>query len=102
MARPRRDGTPSRADNKRKLNKLYVRNAAPGTTWDTLAPGLVLRVQPSGHRSFYYVYRCRGRVRWYRIDVAGLAAAVSSTDNMDASFGCVKPCLLAGRCQRAV
>jgi integrase len=48
---------------------------APLNIWDTKAPGLVLRIQPSGHRAFKVVYSYRGRARWYHIGSVGLADA---------------------------
>jgi hypothetical protein len=35
--------------------------------WDAKAPGLVLRVHPSGRKTFAFVYNIRGRTRWYTI-----------------------------------
>lgn len=53
---------------KRKLNALSVQRCAPRARayliWDTLARGLVVRVQPSGRKSFCVIYRFRGRPRW--------------------------------------
>src|SRR5262249_22460200 len=43
--------------------------------WDTKESGLCLRVQPSGHRSFKFVYSHRGRSRWYDLGEVGLADA---------------------------
>jgi integrase len=51
---------------------------APYLIWDTKQAGLVLRVQPSGHRSWYCVYRHHARPRWHRlgnVDAIGLADA---------------------------
>ena len=52
--------------------------AAPFLIWDTKQAGLVLRVQPTGHRSWYCVYRHHARPRWHRlgnVDAIGLADA---------------------------
>jgi integrase len=52
--------------------------AAPYLIWDTKQAGLVLRVQPTGHRSWYCVYRHHARPRWHRLgnaDAIGLADA---------------------------
>jgi integrase len=34
---------------------------------DRKQPGLVLRIRPSGHKCWYFVYSHRNRVRWYRV-----------------------------------
>ena len=79
MPRPSRDGEPSRAPRKLTLTELYVRKArgeaAAFNAWDKKAAGLVLRVQPSGHKAFKFVYSFRGRPRWYHIGDVGLADA---------------------------
>jgi integrase len=80
MSRPKRDGTAARAPNKKKLTEMSVRTAKPGNVWDTLARGLVLRVQPSGHKSFAFVYNFRGRSRWFNLGPIGLAAARARVD----------------------
>src|SRR5262245_37084395 len=71
MARPRRDGAASRQPNKRNLTELYVKRIRPQASvfnvWDAKERGLVLKVQPSGVRSFFCVYRFHGRPRWYCI-----------------------------------
>jgi integrase len=71
-----------RAPRKQRLTELSVRKAkATGRatiTWDTLQRGLALRVQPSGGKSWYYVYSRHGRPRWLRLgnaDAIGLADA---------------------------
>jgi integrase len=78
MARPKKDGTPSRQPNRRNLTELYVRKvrpeAAPFNVWDDKERGLVLRVHPTGRRAFKYVYS-RGRPRWYHLGDVGLADA---------------------------
>jgi integrase len=80
--RPRKDGTSATAPRKRKLTELIVKrqrpDAAPYLIWDTKQAGLVLRVQPTGARSWYCVYSRHGRPRWYRLGDAnaiGLADA---------------------------
>ena len=85
MPRPRRDGTPARkVPNRRKLSDAFVRTVRPDPDrvvvyWDTLQYGLVLTVQPSGHRAWKCVYRSsNGRgPRWYSI---GNARAISLTE----------------------
>jgi integrase len=71
LPRPRRDGTPTRAINKRKLSQAYVARQRPQPnpflTWDTKADGLVLQIRPNDKRSFKFIYSIRGRVRWYSI-----------------------------------
>jgi integrase len=50
------------------LTELFVRKTkAIGTTWDTQARGLGLRVRESGNRSYCVVYSRHGRLRWYTI-----------------------------------
>ena len=78
----RKDGTLAQAPQKRRLTELLVKRqrpaAAPFLIWDTKQAGLVLRVQPTGHRSWYCVYRHHARPRWHRlgnVDAIGLADA---------------------------
>jgi integrase len=80
--RPRKDGTLAQARQKRRLTELLVKRqrpaAAPYLIWDTKQAGLVLPVQPTGHRSWYCVYRHHARPRWHRlgnVDAIGLADA---------------------------
>jgi integrase len=82
MPRPRRDGAASRATRRKRLTELAVRRMRAEATaynvWDTRQAGLVLRVQPTGHRAWKVVYRHHGRPRWYHVGDAsaiGLAAA---------------------------
>jgi integrase len=79
MARPRSDGTAPRQPNKRNLTELFVRKVSTDTTpinvWDSKERGLVLRVHPTGRRSFKVVYSRQGRPRWYHIGDVGLADA---------------------------
>jgi integrase len=64
--------------NKRKLTPLDATRLRPRTrvflVWDSLERGLALRVQPTGHKSYQFVYHFRGRSRWFHI---GPADAVS-------------------------
>jgi integrase len=70
-----------KAANRRKLTELYVQNAkAVGLTWDTYQHGLVLRVRPSGSRSWYAYYSRHGRPRWMSI---GPANAIGLADARD-------------------
>jgi integrase len=82
MPRPSSDGTPARAPNKRKLTDLFVSTIKPAerafVVWDAKQAGLVLSVQPTGHRAFKVIYRHGGRPRWHHLgnaDAIGLAAA---------------------------
>lgn len=75
MARPRRDGTPPRAPNKRKLTDTFVHTVRPETSvqhvWDLKLRGLVLAIQPSGTKSWKCVYSRLGRPRWMHLGNAG-------------------------------
>jgi integrase len=82
MARPRRDGAPATAPNKRRLNNFMVTNLKPQPrpylVWDSLQRGLAIQVQPTNHRTWYCLYTTGRRLRWYRIANAtaiGLAEA---------------------------
>jgi len=68
--RKRRDGTAARAPRKCRLTKRYVTAKARevGPHWDTDQKGLILFVQPSGHRSYKVVYRHHGNTRWYHLE----------------------------------
>jgi integrase len=63
--------TARRAPNKHKLSELAVKRLRPRATpylvWDTTVSGLVLRIRPTGVRSWYCVYSRHGRPRWYRL-----------------------------------
>lgn len=68
--------------NRRKLTELFVWRMKPQPkkflTWDTQQHGLVLVVEPTGHRSWKCVYRQHSRPRWYHVADAsaiGLAEA---------------------------
>ena len=82
MARPRQDGTPARAVNKRKLSDKFVNDRRPPKrpelVWDAKQPGLALSVRPSGKRAWKVIYRFQGRLVWYHLGdakVMGLADA---------------------------
>src|SRR5215470_9111092 len=81
MARPRRDGSPSRTVNKRVLTELFVRRVraqpAAFNVWDDRQGGLVLRVHPTGQRSWKAVYRFHSRPRWFHL---GDASAIGLAD----------------------
>jgi Arm DNA-binding domain len=71
MARPRRDGTPSRAPDRRALSDLVVKQIKPRdrpfTIWDARAHNLVLLVQPTGRKAYKVIYSKGGRSRWFHI-----------------------------------
>jgi integrase len=81
LARPRRDGTPSREVQRRKLTDLFVQNRK--TThreliWDDRCPGLALSVRATGKKAWKVIYRHGGRPRWLHLGDArmiGLADA---------------------------
>ena len=82
MVRPRRDGTTSRAVNKRKLTDLFVTSRKGGDRdeliWDLKQPGLALSVRTTGKKSWKVIYRFHGRPRWLHLGDArsiGLADA---------------------------
>ena len=81
MPRPRRDGTPARAPNKRKLSDVYLKKIKPQdrpfVVWDEYQRGLAVVVQPSGHMAWKTIYPFHGRPRWYHI---GAVDAVSLTN----------------------
>jgi integrase len=72
MPRPRRDQTPARKPQRRKLTDAFVRQVPaperePDTWIDTLAPALQLRVHPTGHRTWRVSYRVSGQPTYYTI-----------------------------------
>jgi integrase len=75
------DHTRKRPPNKRVLTELFVRKVKPRATafvvWDLKQRGLVLRVQPSGRRSWNVIYNRTGRTRWLHL---GDAAAIGLAD----------------------
>src|ERR1035437_5082269 len=82
MPRRRRDGAPAAVPNKRKLSDIFLKKLKPQVrafrVWDNHQPGLVVVVQPTGHKAWKCVYPFHGRPRWYHIgsvDAFGLAAA---------------------------
>jgi integrase len=72
---------PKRPAHKRRLTELFVRKTKPRDSaylvWDVLQRALVLRVQPSGTRTWYTVYSRHGRPRWLR---HGDASAIALSD----------------------
>jgi integrase len=60
------------AANKRRLTdgflkKLKPRQQTSFLVWDEYTRGLVVRVEPTGSKSWMVYYRSSGRPRWYRI-----------------------------------
>jgi integrase len=83
MPRPRQDGTPARAPNRRKLSDAFVKTMKPDSSravvvWDTIQRGLALKIRPTGHRAWKCVYTiCRRGARWYHL---GDARAITLVD----------------------
>ena len=79
MPRSKNDGSPANAPNRKNLTELFVKRIRPKSVavnvWDTRERGLCLRIQPSGFRSFKFVYSIRGRARWYHIGQVPLSDA---------------------------
>ena len=69
-----------RAANKRKLTDWRVENAKARhgayLIWDTVQKGLGLRVQPTGNRSWVFVYQYNRKARWLTLGAGvGVKAA---------------------------
>ena len=68
MARPRTDGTPARAVNRRKLTDLWVVSRRGGErdelVWDAKAPGLALMIRATGRKAWKVIYRHHGGCTW--------------------------------------
>jgi integrase len=79
MPRPKKDGSRAAQPRKTNFTELFVKKikpeADPYNVWDSKERGLVLRVQPTGHRAFKFVYSFGGRPRWYSIGSVGLSDA---------------------------
>jgi hypothetical protein len=84
MPRPSKDGVPAGPPRHHKLTDFVVRNTKPEhrafNIWDTEQRGLVLRVQPSGHKSFRVFYRHIGRPRWLHLEDARAITLDSARD----------------------
>ena len=65
---------PKRAARKIRITELTVKKAQPQSkaflTWDTKAPNLALRTQPTGFKSWCVVYSRHGRSRWLTLGSA--------------------------------
>src|SRR5262249_53083227 len=68
---------PKHAARKMRITQLTVAKARPQAkaflTWDTKAPNLALRTQPSGFKSWCVIYSRNNRVRWLTL---GNAASI--------------------------
>jgi len=68
---------PKHAARKMRITELTVRRAKPQAraflTWDTKAPNLALRTQPSDFKSWCVIYSRNNRVRWLTL---GNAASI--------------------------
>ena len=73
-----------RPANKQRLSELAVKrlNAKPSPqlVWDTKQSGLVLRIRPSGTRTWYCIYSRHGRPRWYRLGDAGAVGLATARE----------------------
>ena len=60
--------------NRRRFNDRFVKTVRPASKrtlyWDTLQQGLVLAVEPTGHKTYKLIYSMWGRPRWYTIGSA--------------------------------
>jgi hypothetical protein len=67
------------APHKRKLTDRRVQNCKPRActyiVWDTAQRGLGLRIQPTGHKSWVYVYRHNRKPRWLSFPLVPVQAA---------------------------
>lgn len=79
MPRPKADGTPARAVNRRKLTDLWVQGRkvkVAELVWDIRSPGLALAIRPSGRKAWRVIYRFAGRPRWLTLgDVRSIGLA---------------------------
>ncbi len=70
--------------NRGRLNDRFVRTVKPEAKrklrWDTVQQGLVLCVEPTGHKSYKLIYTFNNHPRWYTI---GNAAKVALKDARD-------------------
>ncbi len=58
---------PSRYRLNDRLVKTVKTEAKRKLYWDTVQPGFVLSVEPTGHKSFKLIYTFNNRPRWYTI-----------------------------------
>ena len=45
--------------------------------WDARLPGLCVRVEGSGRKTFYFVYSFNGRVRWFKVGPSAIGATAA-------------------------
>jgi len=67
---------PKRNPLKKRITELTVKRAKPQAdhvvnTWDTKQSNLLLRTQPTGHKTWVVVYPRQGRSRWLTLGPAG-------------------------------
>jgi integrase len=107
MPRPRKDGTPARGVQRRKLTDLFVQSRKGGERnemiWDERCPHLALSVRTTGYKSWTVIYRHGGRPQWLLLGDAryiGLADArrLAARVMLDVAEG--KDPALARRAQR--
>jgi hypothetical protein len=71
-------GTAKRAARRCKLSELIVRKTKPEPLafliWDIMQRGLVLRVHPTGRRSWHAIYWSNRRPRWLHLGDADAIA----------------------------
>jgi integrase len=69
-----------KALNKRRITEMTLQKARATDgrvllIWDRVAPGLVLAVQPSGHKAFRFFYSVRGKARWVHLGLIYISDA---------------------------
>jgi integrase len=71
MSPRRRDGKPSREKREAALSDFLIKSLKPQAEryyiYDTKCPGLAVRVEKSGTKSFKVIYRYHGKPKWYHI-----------------------------------
>jgi integrase len=86
--RQRSDGKPNRQKRTVKLTDLFIKNLKPDVerfqVYDTQQPGLVLRVEATGSKSFWCVYRFGAKPRWIKI---GDVHVIDLGDGIDIETG---------------
>jgi integrase len=72
------------AAQRRELNDRVIKTLKPGAKrtrfWDTKQRGLVLQVEPTGHRTWKVAYRHNGKLRWYSLDKDGAIGLKEARD----------------------
>ena len=70
--------------NRHRLNEMFVKTAKPDAKrklcWDIIQQGLVLCVEPTGHKSYKLIYTFNGRPRWYTIGNASKVGLKEARD----------------------